>query len=107
MFQSFEYKGQKSGKSCKYIDVYEVTDSEFGIIQVIGDDFFVDALIKEYSKRNMNVAANLAVAFVWYNKKFPHHSIQDTINFSKKYSPRFKKYEKDLQKYLQKYLVLL
>jgi hypothetical protein len=110
MFQSFmfgEY-GAYNYRDGKYIWGYKLTDSEFGIVS--GKITFGNgnrlaivaalAIIQEYGKRNLNVAANLATAFVWMDKQFPHYSVQDVINVNKKYNPLFKQYEEDLQKYL-------
>jgi hypothetical protein len=86
-------------------DEYELTDSEFGT--VLGKKLFASwfpvgvalAVIQEYSRRNLNVAANLAVAFNWYSKN-GGLSVQETINYNKTYNHLFSQYEKDLQKYL-------
>ena len=58
------------------------------------------AVIQEYSQRNLNVAKNLMLSFVWYNKQNPYCSIQKIIDSNKKYNPLFPQYEEDLQKYL-------
>jgi hypothetical protein len=82
---------------------YELIDSEFGTVlgTVAADTFDVDvgsAVIQEYSKRNLNVAANLAVCLVWEHKKYGL-PIQQTIDYNKKYNPLFLPYEEDIQKY--------
>ena len=103
MFQSYKYTkylGYKDGKSHWE---YELTDSDFGTISgvVIGVELGVEiAVIQEYSKRKLNVAKNLMLAFVWCNKKYPNRSIQQIIDYNKKYNPLFAQYEEDLQKYL-------
>jgi hypothetical protein len=87
---------------------YELTDSEFGMVSgVVAHESWISgvveigiAVIQEYSRRNLNVAANLAVAFVWYNKLYPHVSIQQIIGANKKDNPLSPPYEEDLQKYL-------
>ena len=76
---------------------YELTDSEFGTVSGINKGFIWRYIIEEYSKRNLNVAANLAIALVWYNNHYPFYSIQDMIDENKKI---FQQYEEDLQKYL-------
>jgi hypothetical protein len=102
-----------SHKFIKYLDKkdgnrtwkYEITDSEFGTVSGIGTitiggvvEFEV-AVIQEYGKRNLNVAANLAIALVWYNKQYPYWTIQKLI-YLNKYNPPLQQYEKDIQKYL-------
>jgi hypothetical protein len=119
MFQSY--------KAIKYIDKkclrweYEITDSEFGTVSGVCADLreaviqeyskrnlnvvseleiWSGVIIQEYNKRNLNVAVNLAVAFNWYNKKYPYWTIQKLIDYNKNYNPLFPPYEEDLQKYL-------
>jgi hypothetical protein len=96
MFISYEFG--------KYDREYELTDSEFGtVLGIIGVGLnycFENAVIQEYSKRNLNVAANLMRAFIWYNKQYPGWSIQYLIEINKKHNPLFPQYEKDIQKYL-------
>jgi hypothetical protein len=92
-------------ENSKYYWEYKLADSEFGMVSGTNcTGLHVVALgvaiIQEYSKRNLNVAANLAVAFVWYNKEYPDCPIQQLIDSNKKYNPLFSQYEKDLQKYL-------
>jgi hypothetical protein len=83
---------------------YELMDSEFGMVSgTVVDTSMVEAVIaviQEYSKRNLNVAANLAIALVWYSKQNPYWSIQEMIYYNKEYNPLFPPYEEDLQKYL-------
>jgi hypothetical protein len=103
MFQSYKFNGYLDEKVWEY----ELTDSEFGIVLGIAaatdkESYFSFEIpvIQEYSKLNLNVAANLVMAFIWYNKQFPRCSIQEIINYNKKHNPLFLQYEKDLQKYL-------
>jgi hypothetical protein len=109
MFISFKfgnYLGLKDGKATRQ---YKITDSEFGIVSGVSDimeiipSSYVEiafAVIQEYSKRNLNVAANLVLAFVWYNKIYPGWSIQNMIDYNKKHNSLFSQYEEDLQKYM-------
>jgi hypothetical protein len=105
MFQSYICKSL-TYKDCKHIWKYELTDSEFGtvagigVITIVGVIEFEIAVIQEYSKRNLNVAANLALAFLWYNKQHSYWSVQKLIDHNKIYNSLFSRYEKDLQKYL-------
>jgi hypothetical protein len=106
MFQSYKYKKPMFSKDDKYCWEYELTDSEFGTVLGVGflevffDDMFEIAVIQEYSKRNLNVAANLALAFVWWQKQHPWQTIRDMLDTNKEFNPLFPQYEEDLQKYL-------
>jgi hypothetical protein len=103
MFISYKYKEYLGKKDGKPTWRYELTDSEFGTVsaEMIGNwvGKIGTAVIQEYRKRNLNVAANLAVAIIWCNKLYPYLSIQYLIDYNKN-NPLFKQYEKDLQKYL-------
>ena len=105
MFQSYKFIKYLDYKDGKYSFEYELVDSDFGTVSGVGVDMAgVDvgvaiAVIQEYSQRNLNVAKNLMLAFIWYNKKYPI-SIQQQINHNKQYNPLFPPYEEDLQKYL-------
>jgi hypothetical protein len=108
MFKSYEFGNPTNHKDGKYYWEYKLTDSEFGIASgeveieawLAGEAEVGVAVIQEYSKRNLNVAANLAIALVWYQKQYPHFSVQYFIDNNKKFNPLFPPYEKDLQKYL-------
>jgi hypothetical protein len=107
MFQSYNhrYLGEINGQhTCQC----EITDSEFGTVSNVVNRMeiemgaaaeVVSVVIQEYSKRNLNVAANLVILFVLYNEQF-NWSIQKIIDHNKKCNPIFLPYEKDLQKYL-------
>ena len=107
MFISYtfiKYLGKKDGK---FSFEYELTDSDFGTVSEVGVGIGVGfgigvevAVIQEYSKRKLNVAKNLMLAFVWRNKQNPYWSIQKLIDYNKKHNPLFQQYEEDLQKYL-------
>jgi hypothetical protein len=107
MFISYKYY-YLSYRDFEYTWDYNLTDSEFGTVfgmvnvskSIRGVSTEISlAVIQEYSKRNMNVAANLAVAFVWWHERHPSISIQEMVDYNKK-NPLFLPYEKDLQKYL-------
>jgi hypothetical protein len=109
MFQSCEYKNYLGEKDGIHTWKYKLTDSEFGTVfmKFVAGEFegsrivdIITLIIQEYSKRNLNVAANLALALVWYDKKYAYLSIQQMIDLNKKYNTLFPKYEEDLQKYL-------
>ena len=101
MFQSYKYIKYLGEKDGKHSWEYELIDSDFGTVSGVGVWVEVEiAVIQEYSKRKLNVGKNLMLAFVWYNKLNPWYSIQQMIDFNKKYNPLFPQYEEDLQKYL-------
>ena len=73
MFQSYTFKHIKylGKKDDKYSWEYELTDSDFGTISGVCGGVEVwggVAVIQEYSKRNLNVAKNLMLFFIWHNK---------------------------------------
>ena len=103
MFQSYKYIKGLGYKNGKYSWEYELIDSEFGTVSGVEVGVGVGvgvAVIQEYSQRKLNVAKNLMLAFIWYNKKYPNWSIQQMIDYNKKYNPLFPQYEEDLNKYL-------
>jgi hypothetical protein len=107
MFISYRFNKYDISKDGIYIMECEITDSEFGtaiVNTVKGPTLYIievaTAVIQEYSKRNLNVAANLALAFVWYNEQYPIWSTQKSIDYNKMENPFFLPYEQDLQKYL-------
>jgi hypothetical protein len=108
MFQSFKrirFLGYKNKSDGRFPWEHELIDSEFGAISVIGTGlgFEVElgvAVIQEYSQRNLHVAANLVVAFVWWHKEHPWLSVQEIIDYNKRHNSLFSQYEEDLQKYL-------
>jgi hypothetical protein len=87
---------------------YELIDNEFGTVSGVATiEFWIGGMgeivitvIQEYSKRNLNVAANLAICFVWISKQYTYWTIQKIIDYNKEYNPLFQQYEEDLQKYL-------
>jgi hypothetical protein len=101
MFQSYIY-GKYLGNNTFG---YALTDSEFGTVPRAVTVYNYDAeigigVIQEYSRRNLNVAANIVAAFVWLQKQYPDYSVQYFIDNNRKYNSLFSRYEKDLQKYL-------
>jgi hypothetical protein len=110
MFQSYTLKKFLDAEYDQYFFEYEITDDEFGAVSGVGISCVeavisfrnetAIAVIQEYSKRNLNVAANLMRAFIWMHKLYPYWSIQNIININKKNTPLFQQYEDDLQKYL-------
>ena len=82
---------------------YKLIDSDFEVEVEFGVDVGVEiavAVIDTYEKRKLNVAANLALAFLYLNKNYDNISIQQIINWNKQYNPKFAQYEKDLEKYM-------
>ena len=107
MFQSYEYQ--------KYLG-YDAATKEHGLqFKIIDSDFEevwagvgIDvwfaavgfAVIEVYEKRNLNIAANLIKFILYIHKKYPDISIQEFIEYNRKYNPKFAKYEEDINKYL-------
>jgi hypothetical protein len=107
MFQSYIFKDSLISKDGRhYCWAYEITDSKFGTVSGVATGSAVwpytigAAVIIEYGKRNLNVAANLAICFVWISKQYIYWPIQQIIDNNKKYNSLFPPYEEDLQKYL-------
>jgi hypothetical protein len=104
MFQSYKI-GNYLGKKDDYWE-YELTDNEFGIVVGVHNSCVLygcgvcSAVIQEYGKRNLNVAANIALALVWGQKQYFDWFIQQIIDDNKEYNQLFQQYEKDIQKYL-------
>jgi|ERR1700722_10578225 len=86
----------------------ELTDSEFGTIKI---DAFVErpvfvwlddaeVIIKEYSKRKLNVEANLISYFCWYDDGY-EFSVSNQIKLAEKHLyPLYPEIKERLQKYL-------
>lgn len=102
-FDSYDFKTDHAHYQYKLIDSdFESEDFE----SVIGDLVWQECvlftsiiIIKEYSKRNLNVSANIIRAIQNYSQLY-RHSIKYIIDTNKKCSPEFHKYEKDIKKYL-------
>jgi hypothetical protein len=112
MFQSIEYKRPLGYNVAtkQYEDEYEFVDSDFGKVvavfasgagEVAGAD--AGAVIQEYGKRNLNVAANLVRCFKFQEKEYDW-SIAEQIARAEKYQPAF---TPELKAALDKYLILL
>ncbi len=114
MFQSFEYQKYLGYDVAakEYRWQYKITDSDFEEVEVavavaVAAVEIGVAVIDIYEKRNLNVAANLVLAILYLHKKYPHISIQQIIEDSRKYNPKFAKYEKEVLARLEKLLPLL
>ena len=116
MFQSIQWpsilagtvKGEES--RCEY----RLTDSEFGTVSVIllaSYSTFSNAVIKAYSERQLNVAANLARYFQWYEIEYHDESpngmssVAEQIKRLEEYHPSY--FTPELREQVKKYLVLL
>jgi hypothetical protein len=102
MFISYEYKNYLGEKDGMDIWEYELIDSEFGTVlgTVAADMFDAEvgaAVIQEYGKRNLNVAKNLVLAFLWEYKAYSWQSIQMIIDNNKKYNPLFPQYKENFR----------
>ena len=83
---------------------FELTDGEFGSVVGVGvgsaaGSAWAGAVIAEYSKRNLNVAANLMKLLLLYQKRYGY-SIQQYIEWWMLYQPLFPQYKEKLEKYL-------
>ena len=88
---------------------FKIIDSEWeavavavGVALVVGVVAGVEvgvAVIQEYSKRELPVAANLIRAFQWYSSKYGF-SIQQLIDWNKQYNPQYKQYEEEVDRLL-------
>ena len=118
MFQSLKY--HRGWNHCDGLHnghyYYDLTDSDFGEVRImidatmisditsIGDTFTdVGAVIQEYSKRGLNVAANLALFFQWF-EKINFVEITTQIKWAEDYQPLF---TPEIKMALEKYLSLL
>jgi hypothetical protein len=116
MFQSIKYiraLGYNAATKLHSYE-YELIDSDFSCVVVVAgareflgmDVLFVayaGAVIKEYSKRKLNIAANLIRFFRFYKKKWSYSMIQQ-IAWAEKYQPAF---TPKLKAELDKYLILV
>jgi hypothetical protein len=108
MFISWKYSQYLGKKDGKHTWEYELTDSEFGaVIGVTNSIEIASVVIEEYSKRNLNVAKNLALVLIWEHEQNSWRPIQHIIDNNREFNPLFPQYEEEVQKYLQKYMVLL
>lgn len=107
MFISYEYISHLGfdEKTKQYSYRYKIIDSDFeaegvayGFAVALGAEI-VNAVIQEYSKRNLNIAANLIKAIKYHNKQCGY-SVNTIIEYNKKHNSEFSKYEKELEKYL-------
>src|ERR1700743_33070 len=111
--KNIKYLGVEPGtKAYKY--EFELTDSEFRTVVVLGSVrgdagwrglllADVGIIISEYSKRNLNVAANLIKLIISYKEKY-NWSINAQLNCYREYQPLF---TKEIEEELQKYLTLI
>jgi hypothetical protein len=116
MFQSIEYRCYLGYDDATKLYSYEygLTDSDFGKVVIAGDCIhhvghtvaWVGVVIREYSKRKLNVAANLVRYFCLTEKLWGYsidYSIGHQIELAEKYQPLF---TPELKADLNKYLIL-
>ena len=113
MFQSIEdqkYLGFDAATK-EYRYQLKIIDSDFEEVEVevgfgfgfeVGVEVWVGvaAIIELYEKRNLNVAANLMKTILYLHKLYPVYSIQEIIEYNRKYNPKFAQYQNDIDKYL-------
>jgi hypothetical protein len=112
MFQSIEYKrslGYNAATKLYEIE-FELTDSDFSCVAAEGAIWearlvaaSADVVIREYSKRKLNVAANLVRCLQFQEKKYGY-SITDQIVWAERYQHQF---TPELKADLDKYLILV
>jgi hypothetical protein len=108
--QDIKYLGyDKETELYSYLFKIEDEDFEEEITGALGDraahtrDIVgVRAVIKTYSKRNLNVSKNLLLLFMFYEKEYgkKYYSIEKQIENCMKYQPLFQKYKEEVEKYL-------
>ena|SRR5271165_3058051 len=107
MFRSYQFQGdtvdlrQSHVKDDDFVQIIErdfvVGDVKHPLIRVI----MAHAVIETYEKRNLNVPANLALAFKWFFEIYAGKvSIEDIIKYNKRDNPLYAKYADDVDKYL-------
>ncbi len=106
MFQSYEYQKYigYDAATKEYRCQYKIIDSDFEEV-VVGVEVGVRvvrvgvgiAVIDTYEKRNLNVAANLMLAFLYFHKLYPTNSIQQIIEWNKQHNPKFAQYEENVE----------
>jgi hypothetical protein len=110
MLQSIEYIRSLDYNAAteQYENEYELVDSDFGKVVVVDHGVGLGgarpgAVIKEYSKRNLNVAVNLVRCFCFCEKKYGW-SIAQQVEWAEKGQPRF---TSEIKTSLDKYLILV
>ena len=109
MFQSIEYTNYIGYNATTkfYSYEYELVDSDFSCVAITLAASFsgtvVGVVIQEYSKRKLNVAANL-IRYFKYREKSHGYSIAQQIAWAEEYQPLF---TPEIKADLQKYLTLL
>ena len=93
MFKSYEYIGHPGYdlKTGEYRREFKIIDSEWEAVGV--------AVIQEYSKRDLPVAANLIRAFQFENSKYGS-SIEQIIKWNLQHNPQYKQLEEEVDKLL-------
>jgi len=73
VFQSISGPKISSKSIIEYEYTYNIVDTDFGAINVVmppNEARYSSAIIRVYSERKLNVAANLVAYFQWYNKNY-------------------------------------
>ena len=109
MFLSCAYFGHEGydPKTNEHRWKYRIVDSEWeavtvglsGGVDVGGAASVAVAVIQEYGKRGLPVAANLIRVFRFISTKYGF-SIQQIIDRNKQYNPQYKQYEEEVDKLL-------
>jgi hypothetical protein len=86
-------------KTNEYRFEYKIVDDDWVGVGVEVAVAVGVAVIQEYSKRDLPIAANLVRAFQWHSKR-DGISIEQIIAWNKEYNPLYKDYEQDIERYL-------
>lgn len=115
MFKSIGH-GRFDYKTERY--VYDLEDSEFGKIEIVADDLIAGKSVeseiaiiiaKEYSKRNLNVAKNIALYILSVANRYGCAAKQVCEwqdAFCSQYFPNWKDVSKSRDEWLQKLLLI-
>ena len=104
MFLSCEYRGHYGydPKTNEFRWKYKIVDSEWEAdagVTAGGGVVVGVAVIQEYCKRDLPVAANLIRAFQFISTK-RGYNIQQIVKWNLQYNPQYKQYEEEVDKLL-------
>lgn len=109
MFQSYKYKYLNyDQKSQKHNYEISIIDEDFKETITVSAVAFVSiacaaatAIIKIYSKRNLNVSKNIVAYMKYFDKQYgSYYDINNQIHWYKKDVPKFDNYLPKIEKYL-------
>lgn len=113
MFISITHKAYIDIFKCIYL--YELTDSELGICEIIDDIPITEIvshavlLVKKYQRHNLLIAENIALFNIYYHKKYKTSFITIKEHQDKhcpKYINNWSELSPQIDKLIEKYLLL-